>query len=330
METTEEPKAEPFPVERLARVRVPDEADVDWLIENLWVWQGVGCIGGPPKVNKTWLAVEIAIAVASGRPCLGRYRVLQPGPVLIHCVEDGASAIRARAEGLCKARGIDFDRLAVGWLDACPLQLDRPGDQLRLSATVEKTRARLLVLDPLVRLHHGDENASADMSRLLGFLRSLQRQHGVAIALVHHVRKSAAAEPGQALRGSGDLHAWVDSGLYVVRRGGQLVLVAEHRSRPSPPPVSLALEGDPPRLIVSADAATIHPLEDRVLSLLAGEPLTRNALREKLGVRNEALGEVLKRLEAAGRLHRVDGRLAVPIPSLSDRKGTGSRPPPTA
>jgi len=330
VEATNEPKVEPFPVERLARVRVPDEAQAGWLIEDLWTAQGVGCIGGLPKVCKTWVGLEMAVAVASGRPCMGRFRVHHPGPVLVHCVEDGAAQVRARVDGLCRARGIDFEKLAVGWVEACPLQLDLPGDQLRLAATIERTKARLIVLDPLVRMHRGDENSSADMSRLLGFLRVLQRQYGVAVALVHHVRKSAAAEPGQGLRGSGDLHAWGDSNLYIVRRDGQKQLMAEHRSRPSPSPVTLALEGDPPRLVVSAAAAPSDPIEDRVLAALASEPLTRNALREKLGVRNETLGDVLQRLEHAGRLVRVDGRLAVPLPSLSDRRGTGPTTRPKA
>jgi hypothetical protein len=228
-------------------------------------------------------------------------------------------------EGLCKARGIDFDRLAVGWLDACPLFLDRSSDQLRLAATIERTKARMLILDPLVRMHQGDENSASDISRLLGFLRQLQRTYGVAVALVHHVRKSAASEPGQALRGSGDLHSWGDSNLYVVRREGRPMLVAEHRSRPSPAPVGLSLEGQPPRLVVSAAAPPIDPLEDRVLAALATDPMTRTELREKLGIRNESLGVVLQRLESAGRLVRVDGRLAVPVPSLSVR-----REPPSA
>jgi len=195
-EPSEEPVVEAFPVERLARVRVPEGAGVGWLVEDLWVAGGVGCIGGIPKSCKTWLGLELAVAVASGRPCLGRFPVYHAGPVLVHCAEDGVVQVRDRVEGLCRAREIPFDRLAVGWIDASPLQLDLPGHQLRLSATIARTKARLLLLDPLVRLHRGDENSSADISRLLGYLRGLQQEHGVAVVLVHHVRKSATNEPG--------------------------------------------------------------------------------------------------------------------------------------
>jgi RecA-family ATPase len=75
----------------------------------------------------------------------------------------------------------------------------------------------LLVLDPLVRVHSIDENNRRAGGNVTRYLRSLQRNIGTAIALVHHVRKntSAAGNAGYSLRGSGDLYAWLDSFLYL-------------------------------------------------------------------------------------------------------------------
>ena len=95
---------------------------------------------------------------------------------------------------------------------------------------MERIRPRLVVLDPLVRLHGVDENAVADIAPLLGFLRDLQRRFDTAILLVHHSRKSGATRSGQALRGSSELHAWGDSNLYLRRRDTQIVMTVEHRA----------------------------------------------------------------------------------------------------
>ncbi len=149
-----------FPVVRLGHVEAKKE-HTKWLIEGLWAEAAVGCIGGTPKSGKTWLALEMALAVASGRPCLGRYPVPQKGTVLLYAAEDRPQALRARAEELAKARGVPLDRLPVGLITEPALRLDVPGHQLRLAATVEKLRPRLLILDPLVRLHRSDENSSA-------------------------------------------------------------------------------------------------------------------------------------------------------------------------
>ncbi len=308
-----------LPVTRLARLAVSDDPQPDWLVEGLWAARAVGCIGGTPKIGKTWLALELALAVASGKPCLGRFAVRDPGPVLVYCAEDTALAVKQRVAGLATARGIDFDRLAVGWIGASSLRLDDPRDRRRLTLTLIATKPRMLVLDPLVRLHRGDENSATEISEILGFLRSLQREHGVAVVLVHHVRKSGAADPGQSLRGSGDLHAWGDSNLYLLRRDGRPALVAEHRARPAPPPLALRLDGDPPRFVVDdAPVPTPDPLDERVVHALLPRPLTRTALRDQLGVRNESLGAALNRLLASGRLVRVADGLAVPVPASAD------------
>ena len=310
-----------LPVTRLARLTAPKGDEPDWLVEGLWAAQAVGCIGGVPKVGKTWLALELAFAVASGKPCLGRFAVRQPGPVLVYCAEDKALAIQKRVAGIAKARGVDFDRLAVGWIGASSLHLDDPTDRRRLTLTVLANKPRMLVLDPLVRLHRGDENSAAEVRDLLGFLRTLQREHRVAVVLVHHVRKSGATDPGQSLRGSGDLHAWGDSNLYLLRRDGRPTLVAEHRALPAPPNVAVRLDGDPPRLVVDdAPAPNTDPIDARIVAALRDRPLTRTALREQLGVRNETLGDCIERMLASGRLIRIADGLAVPVPASGDRR----------
>ncbi len=230
----------------------------------------------------------------------------------MYAAEDPAQAMKDRATELARARTLDLDGLAVGLITEPALRLDVPGHRLRLSATVETLKPRLLVLDPLVRLHRADENSSSEISELLGFLRALQRTHGVAIAVVHHVRKSGAGQPGQSLRGSGDLHAWGDSNLYLLRRKGRLQLHAEHRSHPSPEPLGIELLSSPARLEIQELPEVTDDLEQAVVAVLSEGPLSRTRLRQRVRVRNERLGEALVRLEGAGRVCRTDAGWAVP------------------
>jgi RecA-family ATPase len=64
-----------------------------------------------------------------------------------------------------------------------------PKDQQRLHHTVAAISPRLIVLDPFVRLVRIDENRADEVSAVLGFLRQLQREHDVAVLVVHHARK---------------------------------------------------------------------------------------------------------------------------------------------
>jgi hypothetical protein len=311
-----------LPVVRAADI---DDAQVRprWLVESLWARAGVGILGGAPKCCKSWLALEMALAVASGAPCLGVFDIGDVGNVLLYMAEDAASVVKARLSGICRHRHLDLHAAPVHLITAPALRLDRGHDQRRLRDAVAKVAPRLLVLDPFVRLHRIDENDAGQVSALLGYLRELQREHDVAVLVVHHARKNGSAgQPGQSLRGSGDFFAWADSLLYIRRHRGRLLVSVEHRGAPAPEPIALALAGDED-VHLEIDAVPLSddpasppeaPLDKVVVELLANAeaPLTRSELRARLRVRNERLGEVLARLAACGAIHHRGDRWGVP------------------
>ena len=215
-----------------------------WMIEALWSEQGVGIIGGEPKCGKSFLALDLAVAVAAGVPCLRRFAAAQPGPVLLFAAEDAGHIVRTRLEGIARAADADFETLDIAVIDVPVLRLDHRQDRQRLLETVERVGPRLVVLDPLVRLHGVDENTVAEIAPILGFLRDLQRRFETAVLLVHHARKSGATRPGQALRGSSELHAWGDSNLYLRRRDKQIVMTVEHRAAPGLNDIEIELADD--------------------------------------------------------------------------------------
>lgn len=318
------PGLRPLPVIPAAALQAADHRP-SWLIEGLWTTQAVGILGGQPKCGKTWLALDMAVSVASGSPCLGAFPVHGPGPVLLYAAEDSAPALRARLETLTRQRCLDLQQLDLRVITADSLRLDLPLDQSRMEATLRWHQPVLLVLDPLVRVHRADENVSGQMAALLGYFRNLQRQIGVAIALVHHARKnvSPGVGAGYSLRGSSDLYAWLDSFLYLRKNRDQLTLSAEHRAAPALGPLALELAGtsSPGTYLQLASSAApvegptqgehpghgVDPLPPRILQLLSSstEPLTVDLLRSKLQVRNQRVVEALRHLSAQGKVERL-------------------------
>jgi hypothetical protein len=300
---------DPFPVRRVANVQARP-ADQKWLVEDLWLASGVGFLAGGPKLGKTHLAVEIAVAVAAKDQVLGRPARIS-GPVLFYGAEDHLSDLRERFEGLATLRGLNVDGLAVDLLDIPSLRLEREDDLLRLRATVERSKPRLLVLDPFIRIARIDENSSADVSTILSDLRAIQRDYGVAVLVVHHTRKSPAAHPNLTLRGSSDFAAWSDSNLLLTRRRDSLTLTIEHRSAPAPEPITCRLVADPvPHLL--PDPQTHEPqtplsrLEADVLRLLtaARRPITTIDLRAQLRRRKADVADALEALRGQGKVQR--------------------------
>ena len=304
------PQGAELPVVRADELAEPG-TEPGWLFEGLWADSGVGLIGGEPKCCKSWLALEMAVSLASARPCLGVYDVQRPGPVLLYMAEDAGDVVKQRLDAICRHRQLKLEDLPIYAITSAALRLDKTTDQERLRRTVDRIKPRMLVLDPLVRLHRADENSAGEISALLAYFRHLQRASGAAVVLVHHSRKnSSASRPGQALRGSGDLHAFGDSNLYLRRVRDRLTLTFEHRAASAPSPVELRLvSGDQPHLEVvgpATGATASDPLDDRILQSLArtAGPITRKDLRARLGVRNTRLGEALNGLQARGRVAR--------------------------
>jgi hypothetical protein len=302
-----------FEVKRAAELHQRPET-LRWLVHGLWADQAVGIVGGEPKCCKSFLALDMAVAVASGTPCLRRYRPSRTGPVLLFAAEDALHVVRARLQGICEVSAVPFDRLDVHVITAPTVRLDLEADRRRLRGTVAAIRPLLLVLDPFVRLHRIDENASCEVAPLLAYLRELQRRFQAAVLLVHHARKGAAhARAGQALRGSSELHAWGDSNLYLRRQRDQLLLCTEHRAAPSVGAVALELAGTndavalrvleqrPPEQLISPPAPSAT---DRIIQALADarEPLSRRALRAACSMRASSVGELLAALIAQGRV----------------------------
>lgn len=284
--------------------------DTSWLIDSLWLSEAAGIIGGQPKCGKSWLGLDLAVSVASQTPCLGRFPVTTQGPSLVYLAEDALHGVRTRVAGICQSRGVDIAKLDLTVITASVLRLDDEGDRERLWRVIDRTKPRLVLLDPLVRLHRLDENNSRDIAGILGFLREIQRHFATAVVLTHHASKRSHVRPGQALRGSSDLHAFGDSNLYLSRDDEGIVLTVEHRAAAAIDKMRLQLmPGEAVHLAVADPPSTTErivatPLEERILAELASrdELLSRDALRGVLRVNNQRFGQALTTLVAQGRI----------------------------
>ena len=322
----------PLPVQRASQLSTAGP-QTHWLVEGLWSDQAVGILGGEPKCYKSFLALDLAVSVASGTACLRQFPVRRPGKVLLFPAEDSLAIVRQRLEGIATMAQVDFPSLPVEVITAPSLRLDAATDRQRLADTIQKLQPILLVLDPLIRLHRIDENDATQVAVLLSFLRELQRRFQLAILLVHHARKdSHSSRPGQALRGS-----WGDSNLYMRRKGSQLTLSTEHRAAPGQDhiPLQLTQSGSALALAVQANPLaqpTTEPTAvERVRAALAQlqEPVfSVQQLRKLCAIRTETLCAALEELTQQGELSRnakgYQLNLAFPVSRPIDPQGNGN------
>jgi RecA-family ATPase len=129
-----------LPVEPAYRLAERSE-EHRWLVTGLWSEQAVGIVGGEPKCCKSFLALDLAVAVAAGVPCLRRFAVPRAGRVLLFAAEDALHIVRRRLEGISAAAGVALANLDIQVITAPTVRLDLDADRRNLAETVARIAA---------------------------------------------------------------------------------------------------------------------------------------------------------------------------------------------
>ena len=211
--------------------------------------QGIWFVGGEPKVGKSLLVANLALALAAGSNRIG-FPIPTPRRVLVCQFElplpQFVSRLRVMRHALGSAADhhLLIDTRAAGHLLSASQGLNHFVLAARAAA------AEVIILDPLYSTHDQDENDTRAMAALCQALLRLRDATRAALIVVHHVRKSITREEiGSAFRGSSALHAVGDTYLLLTRPSPQLpTLELRFQFRYSAP--------QPPRLL-KLDAQTL-------------------------------------------------------------------------
>ena len=208
---------------------------------------GILFVGGEPKVGKSLLVANLALALASGCSRAG-FQVPAARRVLICQFELPTPQFASRLAPMRKPIGsaadsnLLIDTAAAGHLLSAPRGLDH------FIASIRNAKADVVILDPLYSTHDQDENDTRAMAALCQTLLRLRDASNAALIVVHHVRKSIGRyEIGSAFRGSSALHAVGDSYLLLVRPSPQVPTVElrfQFRYAPAVEPRLLTLDAE--------------------------------------------------------------------------------------
>jgi hypothetical protein len=278
----EHAQAEQASVPRKLKIfQLLDERDLDqlpaptWLIENMIPEDSLAVLVGEPAVGKSFLAIDAALCVATGRPFLGR--PVMTGQV-VYVVGESARGFKKRLRAWTHERGLVAG--ANFFFLREPVQVLEPSHVLGLIELLKgrKIRPKLVVLDTLARCFNGgDENSSADMSKLVAAADEIRRATGATILFVHHPTKSGNQERGHsALRGAADTMLWLE------KMNGGLVLECVKQKDDEPfGPVSVWLK----------------PALDSCVVELAGSGVPAKRTSRAAGVKPEPCLDALKVVE---------------------------------
>jgi hypothetical protein len=181
---------------------------------------GLAILGGKAKVGKSWLALQIALAVGAGGYALGEK--VEDGRVCYLALEDSPRRLQERMKKMSWPRGLPVEFLTMEKFRSELGYLQNGGGE-QLANRIYNIGYRLIVIDTLSRSVSGKQNEVADMTDALSPIQIIGHQAECAILLIDHHSKLTGHDPDAVLDilGSTAKGAVADTALGLYRERGK-------------------------------------------------------------------------------------------------------------
>jgi DNA-binding transcriptional ArsR family regulator len=209
-------------------MRIPETR---WLIEGLLPDRGLILLAGKPKSGKSWLALQLACAIATEDPIFS-FPIKEARKVLFLALEDPLRVIKKRismfalqnpdALGLVKVITQETPFPKLNYVPSVPTQQDALSVLERM---ITKGSYGVVVIDPLALIRPAPIRGLSDMYQqdyqIIHALQELANRTATLILLVHHTRKAESIDnPFSDILGSTGLQAASDALMVLKRKRG--------------------------------------------------------------------------------------------------------------
>lgn len=268
---------------------------IRWIVPD-YLPEGFAVLAGRQKLGKSWLALNIALAVATGGMAMGVIPV-EAGNVLYCDLENGRRRVQRRIDTL-----LPIDRPSLSRLE---FTMTAPALDKGLIEALEEWRLRvpdphLVIIDVLQRVKpagNAARNSYENDYSAWAPLQTWATTHGVAVLGLHHVRKGGADDPLEALSGSNGLPAVADTTLVLDKDGDGSTLYARGRDVEV---LDSAMTFDGGHWTLAGDAAKVRTTSERsaILDALsdATEPMTPQEIANTIGAKRNNVDRLLGKM----------------------------------
>ncbi len=276
-----------------------------WMIEGIWQRTSHGMIAGEPKTYKSIIATDMAVAVASGQPFMGKFAVHHQGPVLMIQEENAPWLVQDRIGKIVNHRNllegkvtekpltVEFPAiLPIYFLNNMGFDLTRQEDREFIEQAAKEKQPVLIIFDSLYLMLGGkDENSAKDLRDVLEWLIKIRYAFHTSVIVLHHWNKGGKSERGgQRMLGSVTFHAWVESALYtsiLKEENHEIVLDREFRSFVKPNKIDIKFDMGDPGELRYLPVISDHKDEeegDALYDMIVGQSMNIQELSEMLGI----------------------------------------------
>jgi hypothetical protein len=234
--------------------------EIDWLVDHVIERRANGFICAEPKGGKSWVAVDLAMSIASGSPWLQGdsmgFAVPRPAKVALISREDTPGLTAWRMKHLFAGKTAEDEvrqciglNLYVNTRQQTPeLMLDNAEQMAELLVALKDFGPEFVIFDVFNVLHAADENSNQEMRPVLRLLSKIHAEVGAGIGVVHHYNKGDnSASMTQRLRGSSAIAGWAEWLIGISMEDAETKtrkIEFELKAAAPPPPIYYVIEGD--------------------------------------------------------------------------------------
>ena len=253
-----------FNIVRVDEIEPFDPTDF-WLIEDFWENDSVGVIGAPSKSFKSTFALNLACAVATGKPFDGRK--VKQGAVLII---QGENNLSMEQHKIYAVTGCDTPPPIYFVDDNITME-----QVYRLENDIRELGVKLLIIDPMYLLFgSGDINRHQDIVERLEMLTRLSKNTGCAVMLIHHSRKleRGAKITTSDMYGSAFIEGWYESMILLQRKSNNSSTMTTYfRNHKSGDVYDLVVDDNMGCRAFARKGESVYDAEEADFSVLGGD-----------------------------------------------------------
>jgi RecA-family ATPase len=278
-----------------------------FVLKDLLTRPSLTLLCGRPKIGKSWLALQIALAVAHGQRLLGRFAAESPGKICYLALEEPPSRTSLRLQRLTSGR----DEALANIRFCYRINPLLSGGAMQLNEFLTANPCVLVIVDTLLAFVRQNDHRDAVRSdyQEIDLLRQISVKHDCGIVVIHHLRKATADYALDAVVGTSGVTAACDA-VWTLRRlaNGETLLDLTGRDVEATQ-YGLRLQTEDIdfgwKLVSEGPEAALSPERTEILDLLKDEgPQKPAAIARQLGKNGATVRRLLQGLVAEGAVEK--------------------------